>query len=92
MQVSANVAFNNPYSATPTTCFLDTSVNQHVTPNLLNMTNSEPYLDTDQLYIEDNKGLPMSNDAHSTIHTPKHTFTLSNVLYVSHIKKNLLFV
>jgi hypothetical protein len=56
------------------------------------MTNSEPYLDTDQLYIEDNKGLPMSNDAHSTIHTPKRTFTLSNVLYVSHIKKNLLFV
>jgi hypothetical protein len=40
MQVSANLAFNNPYSATLTTCFPDTSVNQHVTPIFLNMINS----------------------------------------------------
>jgi hypothetical protein len=40
MQVSANLAFNNPYSPNPTTCFHDTGANQHVAPNLLNMINS----------------------------------------------------
>jgi hypothetical protein len=34
----------------------------------------------------------MSNNTYSTIHTPKHTFTLLNVLYVPYIKKPLLYV
>jgi len=35
---------------------------------------------------------PIFHIGHATLHSPKHTFTLSNVLHVSHITKPLLSV
>jgi histone deacetylase 1/2 len=66
--------------------------NQHVTPDLASMTSSEPYTSSDQLHVGNGKGLVISHIAHSKLYTPKHTFILSNVLHVPHIKKPLLFV
>jgi len=38
------------------------------------------------------KVFPIFHIGHATLHSPKHTFTLSNVLHVSHITKPLLSV
>jgi hypothetical protein len=65
-------------------------VNQHVTPDIANMASLKPYTGTDQLHVGDDKGLAISHIAHSKIHAPKRTFTLSNILHVPHIKKPLL--
>jgi hypothetical protein len=46
----------------------------------------------DHLHVGDGKGLTISNITHSKIRSPKHTFTLSNILHVSHIKIPLLSV
>ena len=54
------------------------------------MTSLEPYLGNDHLHVGDGKGLVISNIAHSKIHSPKRTFTLSNNLHVVAIKNLLL--
>jgi hypothetical protein len=55
------------------------------------MTHANPYLGNDQLYVGDGKGLIISNTTHKIMHTPKRTFTVSNILHVLKIKKRLLF-
>ena len=63
-----------------------------MTPNLVSMTSSEPYLGNDHLHVGNGKGLIISNIAHSKIHSPKYTFILSNILHVLDIKKPMLSV
>ena len=92
LQANANLAFNNAPIIAPVTWFPDIGANYHVTPDLTSMTSSEPYCGNDHLYVGDGKGLTISNIAHSKIRSPKRTFTLSNILHVSHIKKPLLSV
>lgn len=65
MQVNANLAFNIAIVATHITWFPNTSTNNHMTPDLMSMTGSKPYLDNDQLYVGDGKGLVISHIAHS---------------------------
>jgi len=72
--------------------FLDTKMNQHITPDLVILTRSELYFGNDHLHIGNGKSLSISNIGYIMLHTPKHTFTLSNVLHVPHITKPLLFV
>ena len=72
--------------------FPDTGANQHVTPDLATLTDSAPYLGNDYLHVGDGKGLSISHIGHTTLHSPKRTFTLSNVLHVPHITKPLLSV
>jgi histone deacetylase 1/2 len=72
--------------------FLDIGANQHVTLDLANLVASEPYLGNDNVHVGDGKGLPISHIDHTKIHTPHHTFTLSNILHVPHIMKPLLSV
>jgi histone deacetylase 1/2 len=67
-------------------------VNQHVTPDLAALTDSDPSLGNDHLHVGDGKDLPIYHIEHVTLHSPKHTFTLSNVLHVCHITKPLLSV
>lgn len=50
------------------------------------MTNTEPYLGNYELHVGDCKELVLSNIAHTTLHTLKRAFTLSNVLHVPQIK------
>jgi hypothetical protein len=84
-QPNANLVLNNVSSTNFMDFFPDTSVNQHVTPDLVNLTRSEPYLGNDYLHSCDGKGISISNIGHTKLHTPKHTFTLSNVLHVQTI-------
>jgi len=67
-------------------------VNHHVTPDLMILTDSAPYLNNDHLHVGNGKGLSISHIGHTMLHSPKHTFTLSNVLHVPHITKPLLSV
>jgi len=54
------------------------------------MIDSAPYLGNDHLHVSDSKGLDISYIGYTTLHSPKHIFTLSNVLHVPHITKLLL--
>jgi hypothetical protein len=81
---------NTQFESTPITWFPNIGVNQHVTPDIANMASLKPYTGTDQLHVGDDKGLAISHIAHSKIHAPKRTFTLSNILHLPHIKKPLL--
>jgi len=92
LQANANLVFNNALIIAPITWFPDTGANHHVTLDFVSMTISEPYLGNDHLHVGDDKGLNISNIAHSKIHSPKCTFTLSNILHVPDIKKPLLSV
>ena len=89
---SANLVLSNASSVGIVDWLPNTSANQHVTPDLANLTRSKPYLGNDHLHVSDGKGLPISNIGHTKIHTPHRTFTLSNVLHVPYIIKPLLSV
>ena len=56
------------------------------------MKNTEPYLGNDQLHVGDCKELVIYNIAHTTLHTLKWAFTLSNVLHVPQIKNRFLSI
>jgi len=56
------------------------------------MIDSAPYLGNDHLHVGDSKGLDISYIGYTTLHSPKHIFTLSNVLHVPYITKLLLSV
>jgi hypothetical protein len=92
IKASANLFFSDVSAANPVIWFPNTGVNQHITPDITGMTHADPYLGNDQLYIGDGKGLIVSNTAYKILHTPKRTFTLSNILHVPKIKKRLLYV
>jgi len=64
----------------------------HVTPDLATLTDSAPYLGNDHLHVGDGKGLSISHIGYTMLRSPKHTFTLFNVLHVPHITKPLLSV
>ena len=72
--------------------FQETDVNQHVTPDLVTLTGFGPYLGNDHLHVNDDKGISITNIRHTSLYTPKHTFTLFNVLHVPHITKPLLSI
>ena len=74
------------------TWFPNTGTNQHVTPDLVTLIDSAPYLGNDHLHVGDGKGLSISHIGHTMLRSLKRTFTLSNVLYVSYITKPLLSV
>jgi len=83
---------NNVVSTNYMDWFPDTSANQHVTPDLANLTGSKPYLGNDHFHVSDGKGLFIFNIGHTKLHPPKQTFTLPNVLHVPHIQKSLFSV
>ena len=60
--------------------------------DLATLTDCAPYLGNDHLHVGDVKGLSISYIGHNMLHSPKRTFTLSNVLHVPHITKPLLYV
>jgi hypothetical protein len=91
-QASANLSFSDASVVSPVTWFPDTGANQHVTLDTVGMTHADPYLGNDQLYVGNGKGLIISNTTHKILHTPKQTFTLSNILHLPQIKKRLLSV
>jgi histone deacetylase 1/2 len=79
-------------SVSTSTWFPDTSMNQHFTPDLATLIDSAPYLGNDHLHVGDGKGLSISYIGHTMLCSPKHIFTLSNILHIPHITKPLLSV
>jgi hypothetical protein len=65
-----------------TTWFLDTDVNQHITPDLATLTDSTPYLGNDHLHIDNGKGLTISHIGHTKLHSSKCIFELPNCYYL----------
>jgi len=88
----ANFSFSDASIENYVTWFPDTSANQHVTPDITDITHAKPYLGNDQLHVGDGKGLVISNTTYNILRTPKRVFLLSSVLHVPKIKKRLLSI
>ena len=89
-QHSVNLALHNPTSTAK--WFQDISANEHVTPDLVTLTASKPYLGNDNLHVGDGKGLSISHIGHTKLYTTHRSFTLSNVLHVPAITKLLISI
>jgi len=74
------------------TWFPDNGANQHITHDLATLVDFVTYLGNDHLHVGDGKSLDISHIGHTTLRSPKHIFTLSNVLHVLHITKPLLSI
>ncbi|KAJ9548514.1 hypothetical protein OSB04_021057 [Centaurea solstitialis] len=90
---AANYVNNNASPSNASNAwFPDTGANSHVTPDLASMDDSRSYYGNDTLHVGDGKGLPILHIGSSHVHSPHKTFSLSNILHVPEIKKNLLSV
>uniref|UniRef100_A0A6N2KS64 Integrase catalytic domain-containing protein n=1 Tax=Salix viminalis TaxID=40686 RepID=A0A6N2KS64_SALVM len=78
--------------STPPQWLVDTAASNHVTDDLHNLSLTSPYEGSDAIVIGDGTGLNISHTGNTTLSTPSTTFTLSNVLCVPSIKKNLISV
>ncbi|RVW26307.1 Retrovirus-related Pol polyprotein from transposon RE1 [Vitis vinifera] len=84
-QAQANVATTIPPN---TTWLLDSGASHHVTTDLHNLALHSPFDGTDEIMIGDGPGLPISHTGSTSLTTPSHSFTLSNVLCVPTMKRS----
>ncbi|CAA7035750.1 unnamed protein product [Microthlaspi erraticum] len=71
---------------------LDTGATHHITSDLNNLTLHQPYTGGEEVIIGDGNGLPISQTGFVSLPSNTKPFSLSNVLYVPDIKKNLISV
>ncbi|RVW40422.1 Retrovirus-related Pol polyprotein from transposon RE1 [Vitis vinifera] len=88
-QAQANVATT---ISPNTTWLLDSGASNHVTTDLHNLALHNPFDGTDEIMIGDGSGLPISHTGSTSLTTPSHSFTLSNVLCVPTMKRNLISI
>ncbi|RVW33268.1 Retrovirus-related Pol polyprotein from transposon RE2 [Vitis vinifera] len=88
-QPKAHFAANT--SNTPT-WLLDSGASHHVTSNLSNLSIHAPYNGSDDIMIGDGTGLPITHTGSLSIHTSNAQFSLTNVLCVPSMKKNLISI
>ncbi|RVW15644.1 Retrovirus-related Pol polyprotein from transposon RE2 [Vitis vinifera] len=88
-QAQANVATTIPPN---TTWLLDSGASHHVTTDLHNLALHSPFDGTNEIMIGDGSGLPISHTGSTSLTTPSHSFTLSNVLCVPTMKRNLISI
>ncbi|RVW92402.1 Retrovirus-related Pol polyprotein from transposon RE1 [Vitis vinifera] len=88
-QAQANVTTTIPPN---TTWLLDSGASHHVTTDLHNLALHSPFDGTDEIMIGDGSGLPISHTGSTSLTTPSHSFTLSNVLCVPTMKRNLISI
>ncbi|RVW92225.1 Retrovirus-related Pol polyprotein from transposon RE1 [Vitis vinifera] len=88
-QAQANVATIVPPN---TTWLLDSGASHHVTTDVHNLALHSPFDGTDEIMIGDGSGLPISHIGSISLTTPSHSFTLSNVLCVPTMKRNLIYI
>jgi GAG-pre-integrase domain len=80
-------------SAVPTsTWFLDSGASTHVTPDINNLSSSQPYLGVDKVHMGNGSGLSISHTGTTSIPHSSGTLHLGNVLCVPHLTKNLLSI
>ena len=71
---------------------LDSGASHHVTADLNNLSFHKPYDGTNDIVIGDGMGLPISQTNSTTLSTTSHSFSLSNVLCVLTMKRNLIAI
>ncbi|KAK9051967.1 hypothetical protein SSX86_028595 [Deinandra increscens subsp. villosa] len=91
-QPQANYAASEIGSQSTATWFPDTGANHHATPDLASLDNSEAYYGNDSLHVGDGKPLPIFHIGSTKFFSPHKNFTLSNILHVPELQKNLLSV
>ncbi|RVW91741.1 Retrovirus-related Pol polyprotein from transposon RE1 [Vitis vinifera] len=88
-QAQANVTTTIPPNIT---WLLNSGASHHVTTDLHNLALHSPFDGTDEIMIGDDSGLPISHTGSTSLTTPSHSFTLSNVLCVPTMKRNLISI
>ncbi|KAE8671053.1 filamin A-interacting protein 1-like [Hibiscus syriacus] len=83
--IEKNVATTHPSN---TTWLLDSGASHHVTTDLNNLALHSPYDCTDEIMIDDGSVLSISDTGSTSLTTPSHSFSLSNVLCVSTMKRS----
>ena len=79
-------------TSTNSNWLLDSGASHLVTVNLANLSFHKPYDGTNDIVIRDGMGLPISHTGLTTLSIPLHTFSLSNVLCVPTMKRNLISI
>ena len=82
--------YANPPVNSSSPWLIDSGASSHMTNNIQNLQNPQPYSGPDKVYIGDGQGLPIHHYGSSFIQTPNATFQLKNVLHVPHLKHDLL--
>ena len=83
---AANSTSSNP------SWLLDSGASHHVTTDLNNLSLHSPYNGIDDVMIGDGTGLSITHTGSTTLSSPQSTFTLSDVLWVLTMKKNLISI
>ena len=68
---------------------LDSGASHHVIANLYNISFHKTYDGIDDIVIGDGMGLPISHTGSTTFSAPSYIFSLSNVLWMPTMKRNL---
>lgn len=74
----AHVATSNFSSSDP--WLLDSGATYHITTDLRNLSVHNPYTSSDEVMIGNGSGVAITYSGSTTLPTPFHSFTLSNVL------------
>ena len=91
-QAQAHAATNSSSGTFNPPWLLDSGASHHVTTDLHNLALHNPYDGTDEIMIGDGSGLPISHTGSTSLTTSSHSFTLSNVLCVPTMKRNLISI
>ncbi|KAJ1698573.1 hypothetical protein LUZ63_007085 [Rhynchospora breviuscula] len=75
-----------------TSWYLDSGATTHVTPDINNLSHTQPYQGTDTVHIGNGSGLTISHVGYTVLWVNSIPIKLNNVLYVPTITKNLLSV
>lgn len=71
---------------------VDSVATNHLTNDLTNLQQFQPYQGYEQVQVGNGSSLPISHIGKSLLPTPHYSFHLSNLLHVPTISSNLLFV
>ncbi|KAI0497994.1 hypothetical protein KFK09_021235 [Dendrobium nobile] len=71
---------------------LDTGATSHLTNDVTNLVNSQPYHGSQQIQVGNGQSLSISNTGQGILPTPTRKFVLSPLLHVPEVSHNLLSV
>lgn len=86
-QPHAHMVSAMPYNAN--NWLLDSGATHHLTTDLNNLALHQPYNGGEEVTIADGTSFPITHTGSALLPTPHRNLTLSDVLYVPNVKKNL---